>query len=45
MGSALMPIEGLFLLPASIQAQKIVKGICRNETATTKTIRKKPLRH
>ena len=34
MGSALMPIEGLFLLPASIQAQIIVKGIGRNETAT-----------
>ena len=32
MGSALMPIEGLFLLPASIQAQIIVKGILRNET-------------
>ena len=27
MGSALMPIEGLFLPPASIQAQIIVKGI------------------
>ena len=34
MGSALMPIEGLFLLPASIQAQIIVKGIRGNETAT-----------
>ena len=35
MGSSLMPIEGLFLLPAaSIQAQIIVKGIRRNETAT-----------
>ena len=45
MGSALMPIEGLFLLPASIQAQIIVKGIRRNETATIKTARKKPLRH
>ena len=46
MGSALMPIEGLFLLPASIQAQIIVKGIRRNETATiTETVRKKPLRH
>ena len=45
MGSALMPIEGLFLLPASIQAQIIVKGICRNETATIKTVRKKPWRH
>ena len=45
MGSALMPIEGLFLLPASIQAQIIVKGIRRNETATIKTVRKKPLRH
>ena len=42
MGSALMPIEGLFLLPASTQAQIIVKGIRRNETATTKTVREKP---
>ena len=45
MGSALMPIEGLFLLPASIQAQIIVKGIGGNETATIKTVRKKLLRH
>ena len=45
MGSALMPIEGLFLLLASIQAQIIVKGMRRNETATTKTVRTKPLRH
>ena len=45
MGRALMPIEGLFLLLASIQAQIIVKGIRRNETATIKTVRKKPLRH
>ena len=45
MGSTLMPIEGLFLLPASIQAQIIVKGIRRNETATTETVRKKPSRH
>ena len=45
MGSPLMPIEGLFLLLASIQAQIIVKGIRRNETATIKTERKKPLRH
>ena len=45
MGSALMPTEGLFLLLASIQAQIIVKGIRRNETATMKTVRKKPLRH
>ena len=44
-GSALMPIEGLFLLLASIQAQIIVKGIRRNETATIETVRKKPLRH
>ena len=44
-GSTLMPIEGLFLLLASIQAQIIVKGIRRNETATIKTVRKKPLRH
>ena len=39
MGSALMPIEGLFLLPASIQAKIIVKGIRRNETVTIKTVR------
>ena len=45
MGSASMSIEGLFLLLASIQAQIIVKGIRRNETATIKTVRKKPLRH
>ena len=45
MGSALMPIEGLFLLPASIQAQVIMKETRRNETATIKTVRKKPLRH
>ena len=31
MGSVLMPIEDLFLLPASIQAQIIVKEIRRNE--------------
>ena len=31
---ALMPIEGLFLELSSIQAQVIVKGIRRNETAT-----------
>ena len=37
MGSAFMPIEGLFLLPAGIQTQIIVKGICRNETATIQT--------
>ena len=45
MGSALMLIEGLFLLPAAIQAQIIVKGIHRNETSTIETVRKKPLRH
>ena len=45
MGSALMPIEGLSLLLASIQAQIIVKEIRRNETTTIKTVRKKPLRH
>ena len=43
MGSALMPIEGLFLLPASIQAQIIVKEIRRNETATMKIVRKKTI--
>ena len=37
MGSALMPIDGLFLLRASIQAQVIERGIRRNETATIKT--------
>ena len=45
MASALMPIEGLFLPLASIQAQVTRKGIRRNETATIKTVRKKPLRH
>ena len=45
MGTALMPIEVFFLLPASIQVQMIVKGIRRNETATIKTVKKKPLRH
>ena len=45
MGSALMPIEGIFLLLASIQAQITVKGIRRNETVTIKTVRKKSLRH
>ena len=45
MGSALMPIEGLFLLPASVQAQIIVKAIRINETATIETLRKNPLRH
>ena len=44
-GSTMMPTEGLFLLLAFIQAQIIVKGIRRNETATMKTVRKKPLRH
>ena len=43
MGSASMSIEGLFLLLASIQAQIIVKGMRRNETATIKTVRKEPL--
>ena len=38
-GSTLMPIEGLFLLLASIQAgQIIVKGIRRNKTATIETV-------
>ena len=37
-GSALMPVEGLFLPPASIQAQIVVKGISRNVTATIKTM-------
>ena len=38
-----MPIEGLFLLLASIQAQIIVKGIRRNETATIKTVKKETI--
>ena len=45
MGSVFMPIEGLFLLPASIQAQIIGRGIRRNETVTIESVRKKPLRH
>ena len=40
-----MAIEGLFLLPASIQAQIIVKGIRRSEKATIETVGKKPWRH
>ena len=36
--SALMPVEGLFLPPASIPAQIIVKGICRNRTVTIETM-------
>ena len=44
-GSALISIESLFLLLAYIQAQIVVKGIHRNETAAIKTVRKKPLRH
>ena len=43
MGSALMPIEGLFLLQASIQARIIVKGIRRNETAPIETVRKETI--
>ena len=38
MGSALMPMEFLFLLPASLQAQIIVKGMRRHEIATIKTL-------
>ena len=45
MGSALMPIEGLFLPPASIQARIIVKGIRTNETGAIKAVRKKPMKH
>ena len=47
MGSALIPIEELFLLLGSIPAQIIVTGIRKNERATIKTVRgrKKPLRH
>ena len=41
MGSALMPIEGLFLLPASTQARIILKRIRRNKVS----VRKKQLRH
>ena len=40
-----MPVERLFLPPAFIQAQIIVKGIRRNGTATIDYVRKKPLRH
>ena len=36
---------GLFLLLVSIQAQLIVRGVRRNETATIETVRKKPLRY
>ena len=44
-GKRFNAIEGFFLLPASIQAQLIVKGIRRNETATIKAVREKTLRH
>ena len=40
MGSLLMPIEGIFLLPASIQGHIIVKGIRRNETAIVRLCKK-----
>ena len=43
MGSVLVPIEGLFLLPNSIQAQIIVKGICRNETATIEAVKRETI--
>ena len=43
MGRVLMPIEGLFLLSASIQAQIIVKGIRRNETATIRLYKKETI--
>ena len=33
-----MTVEGLFLPPASIQAQIVVKGISRTGTATIKTM-------
>ena len=39
-----MPVEGLFLVLASIQGLIIVKTLRRNETAKIKTLRKKPLR-
>ena len=35
MGSTLMPIEGLFLLLASIKAQITVKGIRTKKTVET----------
>ena len=50
MGSVLMPIEDLFLLSASIQAQIIVKGIrnkmkneMQNETATIRLCKKETI--
>ena len=36
---------GSAMMPASLPAQIIVKGIRRNATATIETVRKKPLRH
>ena len=39
MRGALMPIEGLFLLPASVQAQIIVKGIHRDIDVTEEILR------
>jgi len=32
-GSAIVPVKGFFLLPASVKAQKIAKGKSRNETS------------
>jgi len=34
-GSAIVPVEGFFLLPVSLKAQKIVKGKSRNGTSST----------
>ena len=45
MGSALRLRAYFFCQPPLIQAQIIVKGIRRNETATIETVRKKPLIH
>ena len=43
MGSLVMPIEGIFVLPASIQAHIIVKGIRRNEAATVRLCKKETI--
>ena len=42
-GSALMPIEGLFLLLASIQAQIIVKGITQKWNSNNKDCKKETI--
>ena len=43
MGSLLMPIEGIFLLPASIQAHIIKKGTRGNEATIVRLCKKETI--